>query len=81
MDTQEVGMKGEPYSAGGSARFSVLTWRGGTGQVGREAQGGGAVCIHATDSLHCTAESNTALSSNYTPMLLLFKKDVSSPGC
>lgn len=61
--------------------FSVLTWRGWTGQVGREAQGGGAVCIHAADSLRCTAESNTALSSNYTPvLLLLFKKDVSSPG-
>ena len=24
------------------------------------------ICIHIADSLHCTAETNTALQSNYT---------------
>ena len=32
---------------------------GGKGE--REAQEGGDTCIHITDSLHCTAETNTIL--------------------
>ena len=35
---------------------------------GREAQEGKGTRIHIADSLHCTAESNTILSSNYTPI-------------
>jgi len=34
----------------------------------REVQEGGDLCIHTADSLHCTAETNTALPSNYTPI-------------
>ena len=26
---------------------------------GREVQGGGDICVHIADSLHCTAETNT----------------------
>ena len=29
---------------------------------------GGDLCTHTADSLHCTAETNTALQSNYTPI-------------
>ena len=32
----------------------------------REIQEGGDICIHKADSLHCTAETNTTLKSNYT---------------
>ena len=78
VDTQEVGVKGQLYSAGSSAWCSVLTWRGEVGQVGREVQGGGDICIHKADSLCCTAETNTTLSSNYTP--IFFFKGVFSPG-
>ena len=35
---------------------------------GREAQGGGDICIHIADSLHCTAETNSTLKSNYPPI-------------
>ena len=35
---------------------------------GREAQEGKGTRIHIADSLHCTAETNTILSSNYTPI-------------
>ena len=34
----------------------------------REVQEGGDKCIHSADSLHCTAETNTTLKSNYTPI-------------
>ena len=36
------------------------------GVGGREAQEEGDVCMHMIDPPHCTAESNTALQSNYT---------------
>ena len=29
---------------------------------------GGDICIPMADSLHCTAETNTILERNYTPM-------------
>ena len=29
---------------------------------------GWSTCIHIADSLHCTAEANTTLQSNYTPI-------------
>ena len=45
-------------------------WGGG----GREAQEVGDRCIHIADSLHCTAETNTPLESNYTPIKMLRKK-------
>ena len=38
---------------------------------GREAQEGGNmrnICIHTADSLCCTAETNTTLYTNYTPI-------------
>ena len=35
--------------------------------VGREVQEGGDICIHAVDPLHCIAETNIILRSNYTP--------------
>ena len=34
-------------------------WDGGVGR-GREAQEGGYICIHKTDSRGCIAETNTA---------------------
>ena len=37
-------------------------WEGG----GRGVQEGAYKCIHTADSLHCTAETNTTLLSNYT---------------
>ena len=33
-----------------------------------EVQEGGDICIHIADSLHCTAETNTTLQSNCTPI-------------
>ena len=36
------------------------------GWDGREFQEGGDICIHIADSLHCTAETNSTLYSNYT---------------
>ena len=36
---------------------------------GREAQEGGDKCIHIADSLYWTAEINTTLLSNYTPII------------
>ena len=42
------------------------------GVVGRrEVQEEGDICIHIADSLPCTAETNTTLYSNYTPIKLL----------
>ena len=38
------------------------------GVGGRELQEGRDICIHIADSLHCTAETNTTLKSNYTPV-------------
>ena len=35
---------------------------------GREAHGAEDLCVHTADSLCCTAETNTALLSNYTPI-------------
>ena len=35
---------------------------------GKEIQGGGDICICVADSLCCTAETNTAVKSNYTPI-------------
>ena len=40
-------------------------WDGG----GRDAEEGGDICIHIADALCCTAETNTTLQSNYTPIL------------
>ena len=39
----------------------------GGGAGGREAQEKGGTCMRGPDSLCCTTETNTALSSNYTP--------------
>ena len=36
------------------------------GWDGRETEEGGDMCIHTANSLHCTAETNTILESNYT---------------
>ena len=35
----------------------------------RRRQEGGDICIHIADSHCCTAETNTTLQSNYTPIL------------
>ena len=40
------------------ARDDLEGWDGGTG---REAHGGGEVCIHMADSSCCSAETNTTL--------------------
>ena len=39
---------------------SVMTYRGGMGEV-REVQEGGVICIHMADSHCCPAEANTML--------------------
>ena len=36
--------------------------------AGREAQEGGDTCIHMAGTCHCTPETNTILSTNYTPI-------------
>ena len=41
-------------------------WDGGWGR--REVQEGGDICIRIADSLRFTAETNTTLSGNYTPI-------------
>ena len=41
---------------------------GGMGDGGREVQERGDIHIHKGDSLRCTAETNTALLSNSTPI-------------
>ena len=38
------------------------------GEGGRDIQEGGDICIRIADSLYCTAETNTALQSSYTPI-------------
>ena len=38
------------------------------GEGGSDVQEGGDTCICITDSLYCTAETNTALESSYTPI-------------
>ena len=43
-----------------------MTSRGGIGRVG--GRGYGDICICIADSLCCTAETNTTLLSNYTPI-------------
>ena len=51
------------------ARCSVTIQRGEIGVGGRrKVQERGDICIHVADSLHCTAEINTTLQSNYTPI-------------
>ena len=45
-------------------------WDGGA----REVQEGEDICIHIADSLHCTAETNTLLECNYTPIKKCYKK-------
>ena len=49
------------YSAGTSARCSVMTEKG-----GKETQEGGDIRTLIADSRCCTAETNTTLESNYT---------------
>ena len=46
----------------------------GMGWGRREDQEGGDTCIHIADSLHCTAETNTTLSSNYIPTKYNYNK-------
>ena len=46
---------------GSSAWCSVMTWLGGMGVGGKEAQEGGDICILIADLLHWTAETNTKL--------------------
>ena len=64
------------FSTGSSARCSVMTQMGqmGVERCERVAQDGGDTCIHIVDLLHCTAETNTTLESNYSPIKNKFKK-------
>ena len=41
---------------------------------GRDVQEGGDICIHIPDSFCGTAETNTTLQSNYTPLKIIKKK-------
>ena len=41
--------------------------------VGGDVQEGGDICIHIADSGCCTAETNTTLQSNYTPIMIRTK--------
>ena len=43
-----------------------MTWMGGWGWSGREAQQGEDVCIHIADSLHCTAKTNNTVKQLYS---------------
>ena len=63
------------YSTGSSAQCSVVPWRG-EGWEGQEIQEGWDICEHTADSLHCTADMNTALqSSSIHPPLKKKKKN------
>ena len=55
------------YSPGSSAWCSLMTYKGAM-RGGREVQERGDIWKHTADSLHCTAENNTALESNYIPI-------------
>ena len=55
-------------NTGGSAWCPVVTWKGGMGQGGREVREREGVCTHMDDSFYCTAETNTPLQSNHTPI-------------
>ena len=59
------------------AQLSALGWpRGvGWGGSGKESQQGRDMCIHRADSRCCTAETNTTLSSNDTPMKQINKAE------
>ena len=47
------------------------------GRVGeKEVQEGGDVCVCIPDLLHCTAQTNTTLQSNYT--LQMFNNEIKS---
>ena len=49
------------------AQLGALWWPRGVGWgAGREVQEGKDICTHIADSLHCTAETNATLKSNYT---------------
>lgn len=69
-----------PCNIGSSARSRVGTERRGTAVGGRQAQEGGDICTHTADPRPCTAEANTTLQSNYTPIninkiqKIIFKK-------
>ena len=39
---------------------------------------GGYMCIHVADSLHCTAETNATLESNYIPINKCYLQYVSA---
>ena len=55
------------------AQLNGLCWPRGAGSGewgGREVKEGGDRCIHIADSLHCIAETNTTLESNYTPIII-----------
>ena len=54
------------------AQLGALWWPGWCN--GRQVQEGGAICVHRTDSLHCTAETNTTLWSNYAPIKSIMRK-------
>ena len=41
---------------------------------GKEIQKRGDICVCTADSLCCAAETNTTLSSNYTPIKFIFLK-------
>ena len=56
------------YNTGISAPCSARTLEGLDGGVGGKAQKGGDICILMGDSHWCTAETNTTLLSNYTPI-------------
>ena len=43
-----------------------MTWMGGWGWSGREAQQGEDVCIHIADSLHCTEKTNNTVKQLYS---------------
>ena len=45
---------------------------------GKEAQEGGDICMYIANSLCCTAETNTILQRNYTPIKQKFTKTTSS---
>ena len=60
-----TGSSGSPAQCSVMALTSGMGWGGG---CGREIQGGRDICTHVTDSVHCTAETNTMLESNYIPI-------------
>ena len=57
----KIELMGTPYKHRKLSSVLSDDLESGMGGHGRETQEEGDICIHITDSLHCTTETNTSL--------------------